>query len=70
MKAIVRSAEPEDERRKRLVQSNTGLVGLRDFLLDGADRTALAALRSFCIRTSRTRNNMEALLRRYLLALV
>jgi hypothetical protein len=41
MKAIVRSAEPEDERRRSL-QSNTSFVGLRDFLLDGAGRTVRA----------------------------
>jgi hypothetical protein len=32
---IVRSAEPDGERRRSL-QSNTSFVGLRDFLLDGA----------------------------------
>jgi hypothetical protein len=52
MKAIVRSAEPENERRRSLIQSNTGFVGLRDFLLDGAGRTASAALRSICIEGS------------------
>jgi hypothetical protein len=42
MKVIVRSVEPENERRRSLIQSNTGFVGLRDFLLDGAGRTARA----------------------------
>jgi hypothetical protein len=50
----VRSAEPEGERRKRLVQSTTGFVRLCDLLSDGAGRAALAASRSFCIRSSRT----------------
>jgi hypothetical protein len=63
MKVIVRSAEPDGERRRSL-QSNTSFVGLRDFLLDGAGRSASVVLYSLIT----TRTNMEALPRRYLLA--